>query len=98
MTTRLTDQSERKSESEFDPTPSLCYGYILKKKDSSELYYGYTNDIKRRVAEHNQRQEWELVYFEAYKSETDARNRERRLKQYAQALTGLKERLRYSLT
>lgn len=39
----------------------------------------------------------ELIYYEAYKSEIDGRNRERRLKHYAQALTALKTRLKESL-
>jgi len=72
--------------------------YILKNKVTNELYYGYTNDLERRLLEHNKVQEcWEVVYYEAYKAEKDARVRERRLKHYAQALTALKGRLKNSL-
>ena len=71
--------------------------YILKSSKTSELYYGFTNNLKRRIAEYNKKQSQELVYYEAYKSETDARNRERSLKHYAQALTVLKTRLEESL-
>jgi putative endonuclease len=75
----------------------MYYIYMLKSKTRSELYYGYTNNLERRVTEHNKKQNWDLVYYEAYKSELDARDRERRLKHYAQALTALKGRLKKSL-
>ena len=71
--------------------------YILKSSKTSELYYGFTNNLKRRITEHNKRQSQKQVYYEAYKSEIDARNRERKLKHYAQALTVLKTRLEESL-
>lgn len=71
--------------------------YVLKNNKTNGLYYGYTNNIERRLQEHKQRYNCDLVYYEAYKSETDARNRERRLKQYAQALTALKNRIKESL-
>ena len=76
----------------------MFYVYILKNQITRQLYYGYTNNLERRVAEHNQdQQKWELVYFEGYKAEIDARDREKRLKHYAQALTALKSRLKESL-
>ncbi len=70
---------------------------MLRNKKTKELYYGYTNNLKRRFVEHNKKQNWEVIYYEAYRAELDARNRERRLKQYAQALTALKGRLKESL-
>jgi len=75
----------------------MYYVYVLKNKKAHNLYYGYTNDIERRILEHNKTQEWELIYYEAYKAESDARKREARLKNYAQALTALKARLGKSL-
>ena len=75
----------------------MYYVYILKDVLTNKLYYGYANDIERRSKEHNRKQPKELVYYEAYKSESDARNRERQLKNYAQALTALKVRLEESL-
>jgi len=75
----------------------MYYVYILKNEMTKELYYGYTNNLDRRIVEHNQKQRFGLIYYEAYKSERDARIRERRLKQYAQALTALKGRLKESL-
>jgi len=84
---------------EFTPHPAAMYKvYVLKSKEMDELYYGYTNDLERRLSEHNKEKDcWELVYYEAYKSEIDARTREKRLKQYAQALTALKGRIKNSL-
>lgn len=75
----------------------MYYIYVLKNKQSTELYYGYTNNLERRINEHNKEQKGELIYYEAYKSEIDACNREKRLKKYAQALTALKERIKESL-
>jgi putative endonuclease len=75
----------------------MYYIYILKDKKSKALYYGYTKDLKQRFKQHNARRSRELIYYESYKAESDARNRERRLKHYAQALTALKGRLIDSL-
>ena len=80
------------------PHPEMHYAYVLKDIETAELYYGFTNDLQRRVCEHyNKNPRWGLIYYEAYKAEFDARNRERRLKNYAQALTVLKIRLEGSL-
>ena len=97
MKSKLMARSEHKFETELDPTPSMYYVYVLKSRESGQLYYGYTNNLDRRVDEHNKSGDWELVYYEAYKAEFDARNRERRIKNYAQALTALKVRLKESL-
>lgn len=65
------------------------------------MYIGYTNDLRRRLNEHNigknlstkSRAPFELVYYEAYKSEKDARNREHNLKLRANAFGQLKRRI-----
>jgi len=97
MKPKLTERSERKFVAEFDPTPSMYYVYVLKCIKTNNLYYGYTNKIERRIKEHNNKDVQELIYYEAYKSESDARKRERQLKNYAQALAALKARLKESL-
>ena len=61
------------------------------------MYIGYSEDLKRRLKEHKSKNP-ELVYYEAYKSEKDAKNREMKLKQHGQTKRRLKERLRHSLT
>lgn len=72
----------------------MFYVYLIKSKKDGELYTGFTNDLKRRLLEHNQglnestkyRGPFELIYYEAYKSEEDARAREHNLKLRANAL------------
>lgn len=69
-------------------------------KKESEIYIGSTNNLERRLAEHNRGEEtstkryapWKLVYFEAYLSESLARLREKRLKHNGNALRELKKR------
>lgn len=83
----------------------MYYVYILKAKNDQNLYIGSTNDLRRRLAEHNDgkvdstapRGKFELLYYEAYKVEDDARRRESALKKRGQARARLKERLSASL-
>ena len=74
----------------------MQYVYVLKHQQSHELYYGYTNKLERRIAEHAKSAKWKLIYYEAYLSEKDARARERRLKQYGQSRAHLKNRFKES--
>lgn len=70
------------------------------------LYVGYTPDLRKRLEKHNKGhvtstrkyKPWELMYYEAYKSEEDAKRREDALKLHAKALTQLKSRLRKTLS
>ena len=71
--------------------------YVLQKRNSGNLYYGYTNNLERRLKEHNVNDKWDLVYCEGYAAELDARDRERKLKHYGQSRTHLKNRLKRSL-
>ncbi len=83
----------------------MFYVYILQSKKDGNLYLGSTNDLKRRIVEHNKglnfstklRTPLELVYYEAYKSEEDAREREHNLKLRANALSQLKRRINRTL-
>lgn len=83
----------------------MFYVYVLKSEKDGMLYTGSTNDLKRRFMEHNNglvnstklRKPFELVYYEAYKSEKDARKREQNLKLRANALNQLKRRIKESL-
>lgn len=76
----------------------MYYVYCLQHRGTKELYYGYTADLRRRVKGHQAEDKlWELVYYEAYRSEIDARRRERKLKQYGQSRTHLKQRINNSL-
>ncbi len=83
----------------------MYYVYILKSKKDNNLYIGSTNDLERRINEHNNRLvfstksrvPFDLIYYEAYKSEKDARNREKNLKIRSRAFTQLKIRIKESL-
>ena len=76
----------------------MYWTYVLKSCDDGELYYGFTNDLKRRLEEHNQgSRKWMMIGCEGYASELDARERERKLKHYGQARTHLKNRMKRSL-
>lgn len=80
----------------------MFYFYVLK-SNTDELYFGSTNDLKRRLKEHNTGKSfatkgslWKLIYYEAYASEIDARAREQRIKNYGQAWNQLKKRMKNS--
>jgi len=76
----------------------MFYTYCLQHRIIKELYYGYTDDLKRRLKEHKKEDKnWELIYYEAYRSESDARRRERMLKKYGQSRAHLKRRIKDSL-
>ena len=86
-------------------TSPMYYVYVIFNSNRGSYYIGYTKDLEKRVKEHNTGQsgytkhgKWELVYFEAYKSSSDARRRERMLKQRGQAKRWLLERIKDSLT
>lgn len=83
----------------------MYYLYILKSKKDNNLYTGSTNDLKRRLLEHNEgkvkstklRIPFVLIYYEAYLNEEDARSREYSLKKTGKALGQLKRRISKSL-
>jgi predicted GIY-YIG superfamily endonuclease len=83
----------------------MFYFHVLQSTVDHELYFGYTDNLRRRRAEHatgkvtatEARCPFRLIYYEAYLSETDARNRERQIKQRAKAHSGLKRRIASSL-
>lgn len=74
----------------------MYYVYLIKDNNKNITYIGYSNDLKRRLIEHKDKQP-ELIYYEAYKDEKDARDRERKLKQRGQGVRRLKERIKRSL-
>lgn len=60
------------------------YVYILKSKNKDFVYVGFTANLKRRYFEHNNREEistkhyapLDLIFYEAYRNEKDAKRRE----------------------
>ena len=83
----------------------MHYVYFLKSTSSRWIYIGTTNNLGRRLREHNngksaftsRKGPWNLVYFEAYKDERDAIAREKSLKKYGSGLGQLRKRLFHSL-
>ena len=83
----------------------MFYIYVIKSKKDSSIYIGYTNDLRRRIKEHNSGESkytkskfpYELVYYESYKDIADAKYRENNLKKFAQAYSQLKKRIKNSL-
>ena len=76
------------------------YVYLLKSLSFDEYYIGSTNDLVKRLKEHNdggspstkRYAPWGLEYYEAYKTEALAREREKALKKHGNAVRGLKVR------
>jgi len=87
------------------PHHFMYYVYLLKSKKDNKLYIGLTNDLKKRLIEHNQglnkstkyRRPLVLIYYEAYSSLEDAQIRERKLKKFKNSYTELKKRIINSL-
>ena len=83
----------------------MFYVYLIQSQKDKDLYLGSTNNLRRRLLEHNSgmtksikhRIPFNLVYYEAYASEEDARHREDSLKLRANALNQLKRRISKSL-
>ncbi len=84
----------------------MYYVYILNNKLDDKLYIGYTNNLARRIHQHNSGKSlytkrskvWALVYFEGYASQDDAQYREQQLKAYGKVYSQLKRRIRRSLS
>ena len=69
---------------------------MLKNPKTGALYYGFTSNLKQRFAKHQEMPKhagWNLVYYEAYLNEQDARDHERMLKKYGAARGHLKKRI-----
>jgi putative endonuclease len=83
----------------------MYYVYLLKSKKDGKLYIGFTTQLNRRLAQHNNgetrstksRGPFDIIYYEGYKSEVDAKRREKNLKLFSKAYYGLRKRLIDSL-
>ncbi len=83
----------------------MYYVYVLQSQDEENKHYiGFTRDLRKRMEYHNEgvgakttrNRKWNLVYYEAYLNEKDARRRERRLKD-GRSICHLKLRIKESL-
>lgn len=83
----------------------MYFVYIIKSQNYSQLYIGRTTNLLKRLTEHNSGLSpstkkylpWKFVYFEGYANEEDAKDRERKLKQFGKVYSQLKRRIRRSL-
>ncbi len=66
----------------------MCYVYILYSSKSKDFYFGYTEDLRRRLAEHNKGlskatapyKPWHLVFCAAFDNAKKAKDFELYLK------------------
>jgi putative endonuclease len=66
----------------------MVYTYVLQSMKDNKFYTGSTNDLRRRIKEHEKgevlstkyRRPFELIYYEACINDYDARLREKYLK------------------
>jgi len=66
----------------------MFYTYILQSLKNKSFYIGYTADLKKRYEEHNDGKNlstkpfipYGLIFYEAFLSRKDAKNREKYLK------------------
>ena len=83
----------------------MFYIYILKSEKDSSHYIGFAVDLRARFKKHQEGfvgstknlRPLVLIYYEAYRSKTDALIREKQLKRFAKGFSSLKGRLKYSL-
>lgn len=83
----------------------MHYIYVLKSIHALTLYIGRTDNLERRLREHNlghtfttkKYMPWVLVYCEGYLDIEDAEHRERTLKQFGKVYAQLKRRIDRSL-
>ena len=79
--------------------------YLIQSKKDSSFYIGITNNLQRRIKEHNNglslstknKRPWALVYCEIYRSKKDVIKRERMLKKHKGGWLKLKERIKNSV-
>ncbi len=82
----------------------MFYTYVLLSLKDNKFYIGFTNDLKRRLKEHNSgknistkpRRPLKLIYYEAHLSKTDSERREQYFKT-AKGKSSLRQMLRKSL-
>ncbi|MBI2035757.1 MAG: GIY-YIG nuclease family protein [Candidatus Liptonbacteria bacterium] len=83
----------------------MFYVYVLQSKKDKSFYIGFAPNLRERLVKHSKRLvqstkhllPMTLIYFESYRSKTDALNREKQLKRFAKGFYSLKRRLRESM-
>ena len=83
----------------------MFYVYVLQSlTESSRFYIGSTKDLRVRLKSHNtgentatKNHQWKLVYYEAYLTDSAARQREKQLKHHGKSKQALMHRIKASL-
>ena len=83
----------------------MHFVYIIQSEKDGSLYFGRTGNLASRLESHNKggnfstkdKKPWRYVYVEGYRSERDAITRELKLKNYGNARTYVKKRIKNSL-
>lgn len=83
----------------------MYYVYVIKSEVDNNLYIGYTEDLRRRISEHNHgktksikhRIPFILIYYESFNNKTDARKREIEIKNNSYQKEQLLKRISNSL-
>lgn len=83
----------------------MQYVYLLRSLRVERKYIGCTEDLAKRILQHNKGlvlstkafRPWKLVYYEAFSNKVDAFNREKQLKKEFTKKRHLLERLKNSL-
>ncbi len=84
----------------------MYYVYVMNCLRDKSIYVGYTDDLDKRLAEHNSgknistrsKKLWEVVYSEVFKSKLDALDREKKLKNHGKGVQEFKKRIINSLS
>lgn len=84
----------------------MYYVYILKSELDNKIYTGYTANLEKRIAQHQNgevdstrnRRPLKLIYYQAFLSESDAHREEKYLKSGGKAKNSLKSRITDSLS
>ena len=79
----------------------MFYVYVPQSVGGKNVYYGFSSDLRQRFKSHQQMPKhagWKLIYYEAYRNEQDARDRERMLKKYGAARGHFKQRIKRSIS
>lgn len=83
----------------------MHFAYIIKSKTHNFFYIGSTDNLKRRIGEHNNGKSkftskfkpFKCVYLEGYATKEDALDREKSLKYFGKVYAQLKRRIKRSL-
>lgn len=82
----------------------MYFMYVLQ-MNNEQLYFGFTNDIRKRLSQHHNGEVLttkkylpvKLIYYECYLSRKDAKTRETMIKKYGSTYAHLKKRILHSI-